>query len=384
MGTSDFTGRRCGLVVTALLCVLTGCNQPPITQHYRELPTVVAGLGGAATAADTIDVPVFFITTRARATTSNAPPYFSHVPAQPPVFTCGSVTGTFNRYRPIGGRSAAIFRGNVADTAGSVWIGNPRRHDGGLEDFIAKEIATTVGRRSINVIVHGFNYDFTDAASRGVSLHHDLGGSAVTIVFSWPTNRKFYTPGWDENQVNAAADDLRTVIQQLRKAMPDIPINLVAHSMGCRVAVMAAELPPPPESKPLVNHLVLAAPDLDATLAGRRIDALKTFANDTTIYVCERDLPLYASMKLHGPEDQTNRRPRLGQGGRYGTILTADHIATIDVSLVEFSPAFHDYVFANRLIVDDLYLLLVHNLGASKRNLLVGKYRDRHFWLIRR
>jgi hypothetical protein len=138
-------------------------------------------------------------------------------------------------------------------------------------------------------------------------------------------------------------------------------------------------------AQPLLKTMTFAAPDVDVIeFRNAILSAIgKGLAERTTVYVCERDLPLHLSRRLHSRTFRGDAgRGRAGQAGEL--LAPVPGTDTVDVSLVEVSPTFHGYAGTNRTVLVDLYLSIVHALPPSQRNLYrATTSQGLPFWLIR-
>ncbi|NIQ97634.1 MAG: alpha/beta hydrolase, partial [Desulfuromonadales bacterium] len=83
--------------------------------------------------------------------------------------------------------------------------------------------------------------------------------------------------------------------------------DIAAHSLGTRGVFLALTQLAGQEHPvvPLVNRLVLLAPDIDAGIFEQHLDRMRPLARHITVYVSANDKPLALSEQVHG-------YPRLG------------------------------------------------------------------------
>lgn len=238
-------------------------------------------------------------------------------------------------------------------------------------------------RGDVLVLVHGYNNSFSGPVARAAGLACDLGYPMVPVAYCWTSQATYQDYLTDENDVDLAARQLAVFLGQLIDAVPaDARLHLVAHSMGSRVATSAlAHLQAARRfgagAKPFRN-LVFAAADIDAAEFRARMsdDGLSDMAVRTTLYASSNDRALDLSTRLHG-----RRYPRAGQAGQ-GIVITRG-VETIDVSLNDASFVGHGYYGDNRAVIQDLFLLLVHDAPPDQRNLYYADSGGSRYWLIR-
>jgi len=112
--------------------------------------------------------------------------------------------------------------------------------------------------------------------------------------------------------------------------------------------------------KPLLDQVILIAPDIDAGIFEQYLAQIRPLARDITIYVSENDHPLALSRQVHG-------YPRLGEAGAHLDELR--DIDIIDVSDVPVRyPSGHVYHLYNPAVISDLNQLLNEGKPVSQRD----------------
>jgi len=243
----------------------------------------------------------------------------------------------------------------------------------GSDEFYAqlRDRVAASPRKELFVFVHGFDVTFEDAARRTAQVHNDLKFPGAPIFFSWPANNKsLLTYPADENSITWSTPHFKQFLLEIVKHSDAQSINLIAHSMGNRaltVALREIELEFRDEAR-LFNHVVLAAPDIDAedfrtNIAPRMQKTAKQF----TLYASSRDDALRASQLLH-------RGPRAGDAGR-GLVVVAG-IDTIDVSAIDTSPWGHSYYGSSDPVLRDLGIIMEFSFPPQERRWLSPAERD--------
>ena len=169
---------------------------------------------------------------------------------------------------------------------------------------------------------------------------------------------------WDEADLLWSVPHIANFLEQtVSTAGGAGRVDVVAHSLGARGIVQALiRLSYRNSDKPIINELVLIAPDVDTDIFRQDLKQLKNVVRRITVYVSENDKALKLSQEVHG-------YPRLGQAGEALTIF--EEVETIDISginLRRFSG--HIYHLFNPEVIDDLTELLTTGKSAAHRSRL--------------
>lgn len=160
------------------------------------------------------------------------------------------------------------------------------------------------GGGEILIYVHGFRNSFMDAARVAANLHVDLDVRGATVFYSWPAQYSVFGYPRDEALAEDAqanrGERLRQLIADLARASPGSRIFLVAHSMGNRIAIEAlAKLVRQAGQPPLVQHALLASPDLAVPRLVQLATTIQANSGTVTLYASDRDQALFASHLIH-------------------------------------------------------------------------------------
>ena len=218
--------------------------------------------------------------------------------------------------------------------------------------------------------VHGYNNSFDYAVRRGAQLGYDLDLPLIPVVFSWPSAGEtwFSTAKYtfDENAAARSAGPFSDFLGSLLEEQSS-PVVLMAHSMGSRVVVegmldleRAGRLIRP------VDELVLAAPDIDATVFARRyLDIAVGHAGRVTLYCADDDRALKLSRQVHGGYD------RLGSCREESLrLVEGPHVEVVDASRLYVDLIDHDKVASSPRLIDDLrHVLVGATIDAEERGL---------------
>src|ERR1035437_9578514 len=209
------------------------------------------------------------------------------------------------------------------------------------------------------VFVHGYNVSFTDAARRTAQLKEDLKFSGCPIFFSWPAAGRLLDYLADEASVIWARGHLETFLTLLAQRAGARKIHLIAHSMGNRAVCDALDrmsMRTASPGSPILHHLVLTAPDIDAGTFRQMAAAIRSNASRVTLYASSKDKALVASAKIHG------NKKRAGE-----PIVVLPNLDSIDASTVSTDFLSHGYFAQDRSVLDDLHALFTLDTPPSLR-----------------
>lgn len=188
-------------------------------------------------------------------------------------------------------------------------------------------------KKQILLFVHGYNCTFEDAAQRAAQLAFDLNFNGAPMLYSWPSAAT--VPGYaaDESSAEWTRSHLVNLLLELRARSGAEVIHVIAHSMGARVfssAVAEISKTQPAGTTPILNQIVLAAPDIDRDVFKRDIaPRFASVAERVTIYASSDDRAIQSSKLFHS-------YPRLGEGATI-TFPAEARIDLIDVSGIDTS-----------------------------------------------
>lgn len=213
--------------------------------------------------------------------------------------------------------------------------------------------AALQGRR-VFVWVHGFRQKYFRVVSIASHLQHRLPPAEdgtvppLVLAFAWPCHsaKVAYVPA--RTDAMRAAPRLRRLLCALRRAGADV--SVVAHSMGCRVALQALLQPEGDGSgsvsqgggagdaaarRPLCGHLHLlgAAVDADVLGEGGEFARERLEAGAVTVYSSRHDETLRDHYKLgETVSGNASRAAALGLVGAHPRAAPVAGVETVDVS----------------------------------------------------
>lgn len=225
----------------------------------------------------------------------------------------------------------------------------------------SKDLLAKADANEILLFVHGYANTFEDAARRAAQIAYDIRFPGVTALYSWPSEGDVTKYTVDEANVSATTGHLQKFLSVLRERTGATRLHLVAHSMGSRALLETIALFSKESASSkgaAIQHLVFAAPDVDAQRFLNLISLARGAAPNVTLYASSNDRALKASSGIHGSQiaGQTVPQPIVTEG-----------VFTIDASDADTDFLGHSYVGQSAIIDDMFYLLRNVNDDPSTR-----------------
>jgi esterase/lipase superfamily enzyme len=225
--------------------------------------------------------------------------------------------------------------------------------------------------------VHGYNVSFGEAAIRAAQLGTDLKLPGVTFLFSWPSAARVDAYSADEATIEASLPFLEQFVLLLAGQFCEVPMNILAHSMGNRAVLRLLEkLCTSGDSLPAgwINNLILAAPDVDSEVFGKSMAECAKLAKRTSLYVTRGDWALQASEWLHD-------YPRAGLAPPITTVPGVDTILVEDLDLLELG---HHYYSEAAAVLHDMFDLTRRSSSPGDRPRIVAARTDggEEYWRL--
>lgn len=242
-----------------------------------------------------------------------------------------------------------------------------------FEKRLSEQLAAA-DQPDVLVFIHGFNVDFESAVLRTAQIAVDLPFHGVPICYSWPSQGTLLGYPVDESNAAWTVGHLKEFLVDLVDHSGAKSIHVVAHSMGNRAmtAAMQQIAYQRPNTAPIFDRVVLAAPDVDADLFRKELaNTLTDVAKQVTLYASSDDQALMASKTVHG-------YPRAGESG--AKLVIVPGIETIDVSGIDLSLLGHSYYGDSEPILKDLHDVLLSKLPAPQRSSLVTFGQAPQIW----
>ncbi len=235
-----------------------------------------------------------------------------------------------------------------------------------------EEVAEQIGDRPDRFavfFVHGYNFGFDRACRRAAELQRSLPDTHTVILFTWPSDGNPANYTLDQSDLDWSVPALAATLAELIDRAGSEQVHVVAHSMGTRGVVGALQrMGSDQAGRPLVNQLVLLAPDYDSQTFVQSLPRLLPLAARISVYASDNDAPLKLSRAVNG-------YPRLGEAGEFLTL--AQGIEVIDVSGIgRYQYTGHEYYFYHPVALADLITLVTTGQGAGERPNLRARARD--------
>ena len=245
-----------------------------------------------------------------------------------------------------------------------------------LEKF--DSIIKTTPEKNALLFVHGYNNSFEDAARRTAQLAWDLPFDGFSGFFSWPSSADMRDYLSDEAKARSSFPALELFLKQLMLNTELEHIHIIAHSMGTIVTTLSlnslrrdASIT---EHLVKIQQLILGASDIDQEeFRNTILPEFKNIGIRRTIYTSDKDFAL--GMSSWGRRG----RLRLGQSGK--DIFVDQHLDTVETSNIDVRDL-HGYIFESKLLLNDLFMLITHNLSPSQRRLREIKKSLLRYWLF--
>jgi esterase/lipase superfamily enzyme len=233
--------------------------------------------------------------------------------------------------------------------------------------------ATRETRRPI-LYTHGYFINFERGCKRASIFQASQGLAGRFLLFSWPSDGAILNYTRDVSDLHWSVAPLVQTLSDMVGHFGAGGFDVTAHSLGTRGVFLALVqmAGSEPVTKPLINHLVFLAADIDIGIFKQYLPRIQPLARNITIYVSANDKPLALSSQLNG-------YPRLGESGSHLDGLTGVDIIDLSEIPVRY-PSGHVYHLYNNIVASDLAQLLSSGKQASQRSLL--KQTGENYWLL--
>ena len=244
------------------------------------------------------------------------------------------------------------------------------------EFFNQVNAASSQGGKSALAFVHGYNVTFEDAIRRTAQIANDIHFNGPALAFSWPSQGGVIPYTIDGTNITKSA---RLIEQFLEKTLDCSKVErlyVLAHSMGSQgvTSAIISLVQRRPAFASRIQEIILAAPDIDGGLFRETIaPKLVKCGKRVTVYSSSKDLALKMSKRVNGYQ-------RAGDSSPY--IITIAGIESIDASNIDTSLLGHSYIAEERPLIDDLFMLIRHRMGAAQRPL--KKSANNKYWMFER
>lgn len=177
------------------------------------------------------------------------------------------------------------------------------------EKSFYNEIRYNLKEGGIFLFIHGYKNTFLDSVFRTAQLIADMDTDKeiIPMTFSWPSGRtdSYFA---DEENIKYSIPFLKEYLLDIRKKYPNVPINIVAHSMGTRLLTNTLkEISLTKKEEIVFDNIILASADIDSDVFKYNLlQYIKPISKQYHIYASAKDKALLASKKIH-------KYPRVGK-----------------------------------------------------------------------
>lgn len=234
----------------------------------------------------------------------------------------------------------------------------PLQRAGFLEEVRAQARANG---GSVLVFIHGYNTLYEESVFRLAQIVHDAGYTGAPVLFSWPSRGKPTLYLADREAANYSRDYLEGALL-LIAGLPEVKeINILAHSMGTWIAVEAlrqAKMKGHGNFRGKLADVLLASPDIDATVFRTQLDVIGPLRHPMTVFVSGDDKALSWSRTLAGDIPRVGtlslNDPRVAAGAK------KYRINVVDMTTIKDGSGLHHNKFAQTAVVATIGKALAH------------------------
>lgn len=166
---------------------------------------------------------------------------------------------------------------------------------------------------TICVFTHGYDKTFEQSVRDLAILCAEYetrcpGQRVLPILFTWPSSGSPTKYAGDESNLEWSEKPFFEFLDKLLKEKPQsAPLDLVAHSMGCRLLFRYCQSATPAIASSAIRNMFLCSADVDFHYAEQHKKELQDCTKEMVyVLVSDKDGPLIMSEYLHG-------HPRLGR-----------------------------------------------------------------------
>ncbi len=206
----------------------------------------------------------------------------------------------------------------------------------------AKVASLPKGRRSVAVIVHGFNTDFDEAVFRATQIIHDTKFDGVPVLFTWASRGSALEYVYDRDSATIARDGLEELLRIASESGVE-NLFVFAHSMGNWATIEAlrqAAIAGHGDFNGKLRTVVLAAPDIDVDVFKSEMRAIGRPKYPFVLFASSDDQALWLSGLIAG------EKPRLGAYTQDVKEIADLGVIVIDISATKANDSFAHNKFA--------------------------------------
>ncbi|MEM0969746.1 MAG: alpha/beta fold hydrolase, partial [Verrucomicrobiota bacterium] len=217
------------------------------------------------------------------------------------------------------------------------------------------ELLSATSKDEALLFIHGFNVSFAEGARRTAQIVFDLDFPGTPLYYSWPSQGAIESYTVDEDNAEWAIPHLASFLLDVQEKTEFQRIHVIAHSMGARLLSYALAHAKGEGFDLDLNHVILAAPDIDADVFQEQIlPKIGDMAERLTMYASSGDTALQVSQRLNGND-------RLGLSGS-DSLRVFPGMDTVDASEVNTSLIGHAYYGEHTEVMGDILALVIRGL----------------------
>jgi esterase/lipase superfamily enzyme len=350
------------LAIVLLVSLITGCGRdaPGEAQSGAKKPAS-AGAGTQSGALRTVP----YITLRNKTGGDNAKEFFGDDRSTVRAGFCDLSRTPLEILKPIAEKAPFYVPDDIVKLDGIRELP--------IDEFWREMAVSSQGQRPV-LYTHGYYISFDRGCKRASLFQESLGLAGRFLLFSWPSNGAILDYTRDESDLYWSVAPLRKTLTDMAARFGAGSFDIAAHSLGTRGVFLALVQMSDAHrgNEPLVNQLVLLAPDIDAGIFKQYLPQIRPLVRNLTIYVSGNDKPLALSRQIHD-------YPRLGESGSHLQGLTGVEIIDLSDLPVRY-PSGHLYHLYHEIVASDLSQLLNDGKSASQRSNL--KQTGENYWRL--
>jgi esterase/lipase superfamily enzyme len=217
-----------------------------------------------------------------------------------------------------------------------------------------------VGANQVLFYLHGYNTSFDNAAIRAAQLFADLKAVGAAAFFSWPSKASLDDYFADADRIAASEAAIASFLARLAADLDGATVHIIAHSMGNRGlarAIQRITAAASGQAGVRFGQIILAAPDIEATLFKDLARVYADVSRRTTMYVSARDRALGLSRWLQDS----------ACAGFTPPVTVVPGVDTIEVTNIDVTTLGHGYYAEAEAVLYDIADLLRHGDPPERR-----------------
>ncbi|MCK6451951.1 MAG: TRAP transporter substrate-binding protein DctP [Alphaproteobacteria bacterium] len=232
-----------------------------------------------------------------------------------------------------------------------------------LSDVLS-EYGGTEQNKEFSVYVHGYRNRFVDAVMSSAYLSETAKIPSPIIAYTWPSDGLVSSYAYDEESAEWTESNFSAFMDELMALDHGVKINLVCHSIGCRIVMRWLNAKRIHGSR--IENLVLGAADISLDIFKNQIRGCLSSCGRITVYTSSNDRALIVSKGAHLSQ-------RVGQGGEQ--VFATEGVDSVDVSDIssDLFATNHSYMLTHRSILSDLSQLVIAKMPPAQRTGLIGQ-----------